>query len=273
MYLPAYGKFAQPDPAYDQWGGNPQTWNLYQYTANNPVTGLDPTGMAAKDGIMHQEMPHEWDDGAAFWSTGRGAGAVGGWGTFDWSNRKPPKKGDKSSSQTTQGGDVWSFFVWLFGGPQTNQGPNKIPAVWDPLTGEFVGQKSFYVEIVDTGQSSQTSTSIISFKDATFYVTSNAGPLIHNYLAKAKLAPVAGAYIGAYNDTNNFIFHNLPVDHLAVNLFFDALGSSPNPYAIGASVAYGAVDLYPNDGSFGLTRDTFKYFVNHPEDVIILGGQ
>lgn len=39
-YLPAYGKFASPDPAYDQ----DETGNLYTYCMNNPVTRTDPTG-------------------------------------------------------------------------------------------------------------------------------------------------------------------------------------------------------------------------------------
>jgi RHS repeat-associated protein len=44
-YLPAYGKFAQVDPAYDQTKDDPESWNLYNYVTNNPVTSTDPTGM------------------------------------------------------------------------------------------------------------------------------------------------------------------------------------------------------------------------------------
>jgi RHS repeat-associated protein len=44
MYLPAYGKFAQPDPAYDQKPGEKDSWNLYTYVGNQPVTRTDPTG-------------------------------------------------------------------------------------------------------------------------------------------------------------------------------------------------------------------------------------
>lgn len=43
-YLPAYGKFAQIDPAYDQTKDDPETWNLYNYVTNNPVTHTDPDG-------------------------------------------------------------------------------------------------------------------------------------------------------------------------------------------------------------------------------------
>jgi RHS repeat-associated protein len=43
-YLPAYGKFAQVDPAYDQTKDDPESWNLYTYVTNHPVTQTDPDG-------------------------------------------------------------------------------------------------------------------------------------------------------------------------------------------------------------------------------------
>ena len=43
-YLPAYGKFAEVDPAYDQTKDDPESWNLYNYVTNNPVTHTDPDG-------------------------------------------------------------------------------------------------------------------------------------------------------------------------------------------------------------------------------------
>jgi RHS repeat-associated protein len=46
-YLPAYGKFAQVDPAYDQTKDDPESWNLYNYVTNNPVTHTDPDGRIA----------------------------------------------------------------------------------------------------------------------------------------------------------------------------------------------------------------------------------
>jgi RHS repeat-associated protein len=45
FYLPMYGKFASPDPGLDQHAGVPQSWNQYSYVRNNPVMGIDPTGM------------------------------------------------------------------------------------------------------------------------------------------------------------------------------------------------------------------------------------
>lgn len=37
-------KFAQVDPAYDQTKDDPESWNLYNYVTNNPVTKTDPDG-------------------------------------------------------------------------------------------------------------------------------------------------------------------------------------------------------------------------------------
>jgi RHS repeat-associated protein len=52
MYLPAYGKFAEVDPAYDQTKDDPETWNLYNYVTNNPVTHTDPDGRTFATGTL-----------------------------------------------------------------------------------------------------------------------------------------------------------------------------------------------------------------------------
>ncbi len=51
-YLAGYGKFAQVDPAYDQTKEDPETWNLYNYVTNNPVTKTDPDGRMTSQGAM-----------------------------------------------------------------------------------------------------------------------------------------------------------------------------------------------------------------------------
>ncbi len=41
---PSLGRFLSPDPAKDQFAHNPQSWNLYAYTRNNPVRAADIGG-------------------------------------------------------------------------------------------------------------------------------------------------------------------------------------------------------------------------------------
>lgn len=44
-YSGGQGRFTSPDdPLVDQWEENPQSWNLYSYSRNNPLRFLDPTG-------------------------------------------------------------------------------------------------------------------------------------------------------------------------------------------------------------------------------------
>lgn len=41
----AQGRFTSPDaPLIDQYSGDPQSWNLYTYTRNNPLVNVDPDG-------------------------------------------------------------------------------------------------------------------------------------------------------------------------------------------------------------------------------------
>jgi len=51
-----YGRFASPDPARDQHFEQAQSWNIYSYVQNNPLSMTDPTGLAA------WEIKNKWDD-------------------------------------------------------------------------------------------------------------------------------------------------------------------------------------------------------------------
>ncbi len=47
MYNKNLGRFTTADePFMDQYEHNPQSWNLYSYTRNNPLNSIDPTGEA-----------------------------------------------------------------------------------------------------------------------------------------------------------------------------------------------------------------------------------
>lgn len=46
FYLPWFGRFTAPDPARDQHFEDTQSWNIYCYVRNNPIMGVDPTGMS-----------------------------------------------------------------------------------------------------------------------------------------------------------------------------------------------------------------------------------
>ena len=38
------GRFTSPDDGSDQSPGDPQSWNLYSYVRNNPLSNVDPDG-------------------------------------------------------------------------------------------------------------------------------------------------------------------------------------------------------------------------------------
>jgi RHS repeat-associated protein len=77
-HAPAFGRFMQPDPVGSVVAdpGDPQSWHLYNYVTNKPLTLTDPTGL--------QPFDPGWDDceddptcGWGWWW-----GLGGGWGWF-----------------------------------------------------------------------------------------------------------------------------------------------------------------------------------------------
>jgi RHS repeat-associated protein len=78
-YLAAgLGRFMSVDPGNAGADlGDPQTWNMYGYVRNNPLTYIDPSGMdeTAEDCISD---PESCEAGDGTWGTGGGGGGTGG---------------------------------------------------------------------------------------------------------------------------------------------------------------------------------------------------
>jgi RHS repeat-associated protein len=47
-YTPMMGRFLSVDPGKDWDPMKPQSWNMYAYTRNNPINGIDPDGEAVE---------------------------------------------------------------------------------------------------------------------------------------------------------------------------------------------------------------------------------
>jgi RHS repeat-associated protein len=91
-YLPGYGRFAQPDPAY-QFSSDGM--NLYSYCSNNPVTRIDPTGMRDISGTPAPgpsgNRPH--DPQALKPLEVAWGGDTAGWGSRIWDANAAPRDG------------------------------------------------------------------------------------------------------------------------------------------------------------------------------------
>ena len=62
----AQGRFTSADdPFNDQDTSDPQSWNLYGYVRNNPLTSIDPTGM------FEEKPPDPWAPGGALFDHAR----------------------------------------------------------------------------------------------------------------------------------------------------------------------------------------------------------
>jgi len=58
-YNPNLARFLSVDPGRDNTPDAPQSWNLYSYVRNNPVTQMDPDGRAAADAACKLEFVTE----------------------------------------------------------------------------------------------------------------------------------------------------------------------------------------------------------------------
>jgi RHS repeat-associated protein len=66
----AQGRFASPDEVFaDQHPGDPQSWNLYAYSRNNPLRYADPNGHSVKSFVQILVDAAEADVGLSFGAT------------------------------------------------------------------------------------------------------------------------------------------------------------------------------------------------------------
>lgn len=82
--------------------GDPQTWNAYAYTSNNPLNRVDPDGQRwaqqLRDGMIHyQWFDHEAKDDNGLTAYDRAIGTGGGWSGVDF---------DESQSYIYQPGEA-----------------------------------------------------------------------------------------------------------------------------------------------------------------------
>lgn len=76
-YSSTMGRFMSPDATVDQHPGDPQSWNLYSYVRNSPVTLDDPTGNYVCDDSMSKKQCDAFNDALidaknAAWQKGGG---------------------------------------------------------------------------------------------------------------------------------------------------------------------------------------------------------
>jgi RHS repeat-associated protein len=86
-YSPVQGRFTSGDePLIDQKPSSPQSWNLYAYSANNPVRFTDPDGLAHWDKTGHFVGDYNGEynsDLEAVWVKTK----KGGYWDFEWGRR------------------------------------------------------------------------------------------------------------------------------------------------------------------------------------------
>jgi RHS repeat-associated protein len=77
-YDPANGRFISVDPVLD--GIDPQSWNGYSYSGNNPVAHSDPTGLWWGSDLVDDVV--DWTESDSEWAWDNGIDLLGG--AADW---------------------------------------------------------------------------------------------------------------------------------------------------------------------------------------------
>jgi RHS repeat-associated protein len=78
-YVSNMGRFMSPDkPFADQHIGNPQSWNLYSYTRNNPLRYVDDDGEEVKESATTVYYHVSGSNAAEAWNNAPAASGIGG---------------------------------------------------------------------------------------------------------------------------------------------------------------------------------------------------
>lgn len=120
-YSSNMGRFMSPDkPFADQHASNPQSWNLYSYTRNNPLRFVDDDGEAVRENPVSKNYTVSGKTAAEAWNNAPGPAAAAGIpdgnrGNTAWSMQVGPYNYDPSLqtsdssatvTETVSSGDV-----------------------------------------------------------------------------------------------------------------------------------------------------------------------
>jgi len=126
------GRFMSPDEAFaDQHPANPQSWNLYTYTGNNPLRNIDPNGRGIIDLQALAAKVSSWftggvkrDGGAGNFAKNNAIGAAKGTGSFLANTVKTAS----AAGQLVSGNPVGAMQTMMTSNPQALQPSNQTQA-------------------------------------------------------------------------------------------------------------------------------------------------
>jgi RHS repeat-associated protein len=118
-YSSALGRFTSADiPLWDQDPTDPQSWNLYSYVRNNPLSNIDPNGRSCLTLTNDNSDEFQGDDGDGLGCPGAGVNPSQN-GQFNPSKDIQPDQVNVNAQQTS-----WLDYAWTI---STNEIPTYDP--------------------------------------------------------------------------------------------------------------------------------------------------
>jgi RHS repeat-associated protein len=160
-YSSAMGRFMSPDkPFADQHKSNPQSWNLYSYTRNNPLRFVDDNGEAVKETSNTVYYNVSGKTATEAWNNAPAAAGLGGYrGNTDWSigvghydfNRSlQTNNGTQTVTDTVTSGDVnLSVTITLPKWDGYSSASPEEQKQWDSLTGNLQDHEKGHQDIAE----------------------------------------------------------------------------------------------------------------------------